>query len=62
MLHNPEHIEGRVGLNPGVSGSHGKQPCLQVSLGLRATVVNFTSGFTVKNIITKMVCFLVVRL
>ncbi len=33
---------GRVGVNPCVSGSHSKHPCLQVSSGLRATVTKFT--------------------
>ena len=30
---------GRVGVYPGVSGSHNKRPCLQVSSGFRATVL-----------------------
>ncbi len=35
---------GIVGVNPGISGSHtcSKHPCLQVSQGLRATLIKFT--------------------
>ena len=41
---NPESrtqntFRGRVGVYPGVSGSHSKHPCLQVSSGFRATAL-----------------------
>ena len=35
----PRTYRGRVGVYPGVSGSHSKRPCLQVSSGFRATVL-----------------------
>ena len=41
MLKKPYH--GRVGVYPCVSGSHSKHLYLQVSSGLRATVIKFTS-------------------
>ncbi len=33
---------GKIGVNPGVSGSHSKHPCLQVSSVFGAVVTKFT--------------------